>query len=55
MAKFAKCNKCEQLFDEVYLFHYEQFVDGQQVEVVLLCNDCLFDFLGKSYCDSDFL
>lgn len=49
-----KCDLCENEHNESEMFHYEHLVDGVVIEV-LVCENCLFELVGKDFCDSDYL
>lgn len=45
-----KCDLCVKEQPELDMFHYEMLVN-EIVEEVLVCEDCLFDLVGKDFCD----
>lgn len=46
-----KCDLCQSVHDEIDMFHYEHLA-GNEVEEVLVCENCLFDLVEKEFqCD----
>lgn len=49
-----KCDLCGTEHEELDMFHYDMLV-GEVVEEVLICENDLFELVGKEFCDGDYL